>query len=152
LACKNASLSYVVRFGDKAAEQAAKAAKIKGGDTPSRPLVSKAPIGNTSLVPPALKGTNIALGSTSSPTNQKVDNKLKGTVGIEDKDVLVDPNNSDKKLRISMGLNPKCEFTLIKFFRDNLDVFIWKILDMPKILREVIKHKLSIDPSYKSIK
>jgi hypothetical protein len=73
-------------------------------------------------------------------------------VGIEDKDVLVDPNNSDKKLRISMGLNPKCEFTLINFFRDNLDVFIWKILDMPKILREVIKHKLSIDPSYKSIK
>jgi hypothetical protein len=33
-----------------------------------------------------------------------------------------------------------------------LDVFTWQISDMPEIPREVIEHKLSIDPSYKPIK
>jgi hypothetical protein len=36
-----------------------------------------------------------------------VDNKLKGTQEIEDKQVAVDPNNPDKKLRISDNLDPK---------------------------------------------
>jgi hypothetical protein len=31
-------------------------------------------------------------------------------------------------------------------------VFIWQILDIPGIPREVIEHKLDIDPSYKPIK
>jgi hypothetical protein len=33
-----------------------------------------------------------------------------------------------------------------------LDVFTWQISDMSEIPREVIEHKLSIDPSYKPIK
>jgi hypothetical protein len=33
-----------------------------------------------------------------------------------------------------------------------LDVFAWQISDMPEILREMIEHKLVIDPSYKPIK
>jgi hypothetical protein len=33
-----------------------------------------------------------------------------------------------------------------------MDVFGWKISDMPGIPREVIKHKLGIDPSFKPIK
>jgi citrate lyase gamma subunit len=41
------------------------------------------------------------------PTNQKVDNKLNGTLEIEDKQVVVDPNNSNKKLQISDNLDPK---------------------------------------------
>jgi hypothetical protein len=41
------------------------------------------------------------------PTNQKVDNKLKGTLQTEDKHVEVDPNNPDKKLRINDNLDPK---------------------------------------------
>jgi hypothetical protein len=45
-----------------------------------------------------LKDTNDASASTPVPTNQKVDNKLKGTLEIEDKQVVVDPNNPDKKL------------------------------------------------------
>jgi hypothetical protein len=45
-----------------------------------------------------LKGTNIALASTPLPADQKVDNKLKGTMETKDKEVAVDPNNLDKKL------------------------------------------------------
>jgi hypothetical protein len=65
---------------------------------------------------------------------------------------VVDSSNPDKKLRISTGLDPKYELTLVTFLRNNLDVFIWQILDMPGIPREVIEHKLGIDPSYKPVK
>jgi hypothetical protein len=54
-----------------------------------------------------LNDTNIASSSTPSPADQKADNKLKGTKGTEDKEVLVDPSNLDKKLQISDNLNPK---------------------------------------------
>jgi hypothetical protein len=41
---------------------------------------------------------------------------------------------------------------LVTFLQDNLDVFGWKISDMPRIPKEVIEHKLGIDPSFKPIK
>jgi hypothetical protein len=41
---------------------------------------------------------------------------------------------------------------LITFLWGNLNIFAWKILDMPEIPREVIEHKLRIDRSFKSIK
>jgi hypothetical protein len=108
LACENASLSHVGHFSDNATqEQAAKVAKTKGGTTPIKPSVSKPPIGNTSRAPPASNVTNIALDPTPSPTDRKADNKLKETMGIEDKEVLVDPSNPDKKLWISDNLHPK---------------------------------------------
>jgi hypothetical protein len=86
-------------------------------------LRSKPPIDNSPWVPPASKGTNIVSGSTLSLVDQKVDNKLKGIVRIEDKEVVVDPSNPNKKLQISDNLDPKYEFALINFLRDNLDVF-----------------------------
>jgi hypothetical protein len=41
---------------------------------------------------------------------------------------------------------------LITFLRKNLDVFTWQISDMPGIPREMIEHKLDIDPAFKPIK
>jgi hypothetical protein len=38
------------------------------------------------------------------------------------------------------------------FLRDNLDIFTWKISDMPRIPIKVIEYKLRIDPSFKTIK
>jgi hypothetical protein len=108
LACENASLSYVGCFEEKAAqEQAAKAAKVKGGSMPSKTSASKPPIGNSPRLLPSSKGTNIALGSTPALVDQKADNKLKGTMETKDKQVIVDPSNPDKKLWISDNLNPK---------------------------------------------
>jgi hypothetical protein len=40
---------------------------------------------------------------------------------------------------------------LITFLWENLDVFTWQISDMHRIPREVIEHKLDIDPSYKPV-
>jgi hypothetical protein len=108
LACENISLLHVDCFSEKAAqEQAAKAAKTKGDNTPIKPSASKPLIGNSPHIPPASKDTNIASSSTPAPANQKVDNKLKGTMETEDKEVVVDPNNSDKKLQINDNLDPK---------------------------------------------
>jgi hypothetical protein len=94
VACKNALLSHDGRFGEEATqEQAAKIAKMKGVSTPSKISVSKPPIGSSLRIPPASKGTNVALASIPVPTNQKVDNKLKETLETQDKQVAVDPNN-----------------------------------------------------------
>jgi hypothetical protein len=41
---------------------------------------------------------------------------------------------------------------LITFLQKNLDVFAWQISDMPGIPREVIEHRLRIDPAFKLIK
>jgi hypothetical protein len=41
---------------------------------------------------------------------------------------------------------------LVTFLLANLDVFTWQISDMPGIPREVIEHKLNIDPAFKPIK
>jgi hypothetical protein len=47
------------------------------------------------------------LALTPSSADQKADNKLKETAGTKDKEVVVDPNNPDKKLRISDNPDPK---------------------------------------------
>jgi hypothetical protein len=41
---------------------------------------------------------------------------------------------------------------LINFLQKNLDVFAWQISYMPGIPREMIEHKLGIDPAFKPIK
>jgi hypothetical protein len=70
LAYENASLSHADRFDEKTAqEQAAKAAKMKGGSTPSKILASKPLIDNSPRIPPALKDTTIASVSTPAPTD-----------------------------------------------------------------------------------
>jgi hypothetical protein len=56
----------------------------------------------------AQKGVNIASTSTQLPANQKVDNNKKGTMEDEDnKEILADPSDPDKKFKISSKLDPK---------------------------------------------
>jgi hypothetical protein len=108
LACENTSLLHASRFGEKAAqEQTTKAAKMKGGSMPTKILASKPPIDNSPQIPPASKGTTIASTSTLVLADHKADTKVKGTLGAEDKEVEVDPNNLDKKLQISDNIDPK---------------------------------------------
>jgi hypothetical protein len=70
----------------------------------------------------------------------------------DNKEVPIDPSKPDKRLWINTSLEAKLELALATFLQKNLDVFTWKISDMPGIPREVIEHKLDIDPSYKLIK
>jgi hypothetical protein len=72
--------------------------------------------------------------------------------GATDKEIQVDLTEADKKLHISTELEARKELALITFLRANLDVFAWQISDMSGIPREVIEHKLGIDPAFKPIK
>jgi hypothetical protein len=73
-------------------------AKTKGGSTPNKPSTFKPPTNNIPRAPAAQKYTYVTSASNQSSTDQKADNKLKGTAAAEDKEVLVDPSNPDKKL------------------------------------------------------
>jgi hypothetical protein len=105
LAYENAPLTHAKRFGEKEAQElAVKVDKTHRGSTPVRTADPKPPTGGT-LQPPAEKKSTF-MGSTSNQhtTDQSADDKKKGTT---DQEVAVDPNDTDKKLRLSMELDPK---------------------------------------------
>jgi hypothetical protein len=105
LSCENASLTYVERFGEKEAQElAAKVAKTHGGSTLVRIVVPKPPTGGT-LRPLAEKKSTFVGSTSHQPTiDQVVDDKKKG---VADKEVAVDPNDTEKKLRVSIELDAK---------------------------------------------
>jgi hypothetical protein len=89
VACENAGLTHAGKFGNKEAQDLTiKMAKIQQGNTPSR-----------------IATPGSAAGGTSRPAaNQLAAEDKKGAT---DKEVAVDPNNTDKKLRISTELDAK---------------------------------------------
>jgi hypothetical protein len=103
LACENATLTQVGRFDEKVAQdQAAKVAKthITSFKSPvPKPLTIDSP-----RPPSAKKGVYGASASNQQPTDQQADGKKEEA---DDKEVLVDPSNLNKKLRISTGLEVK---------------------------------------------
>jgi hypothetical protein len=121
LACENAALMHVGRFGDKEAhelaakmakthagekeaqELAAKMAKTHGGSTPVKMMMSKPPTSDTPLPPAEKKGTFVGSMSDQLATDQPTDDKKKGAT---DKDVQVDPNDIGKKLCLSAEQTP----------------------------------------------
>jgi hypothetical protein len=150
VACENAALTHARKFSNKEAQDlAAKMARIQQGNTPSRIATPGSAGGGTPRPITLKKGITM-----TSPSNQPAANQLvaEDKKGATDKEVAVDPNNTDKKLHISTELDAKYELVLITFLRENLDVFAWQISDMPGIPREVIEHKLGIDPAFKPIK
>jgi hypothetical protein len=133
----------------EAQELAANVAKAHGGSTPIRIAAPKPPAARTFRPPTEKKDTFVGSTSNQPITDQPVDDKKKGAV---DKEVVVDPNDTDKKLCLSTLLEAKLELMLITFLQENLDVFAWQISDMPGIPREVIEHRFGIDPTFKPIK
>jgi hypothetical protein len=113
LACKNATLTHIGWFGEKEAQElAVKVAKAHTGSTLVITAAPKPPADST-LRPPAEKKSTF-MGSTSNQpiVDQPVDDKKKGAA---DKEVLVDPNDTNKKLHLSTELDVKLELTLINF-------------------------------------
>jgi hypothetical protein len=66
--------------------------------------VPKPSIIDTPRTPSVKKGAYSASLFTQHPTDQSADNKKKGA---DDKEILADPSNPDKKLWISTNLDPK---------------------------------------------
>ena len=53
---------------------------------------------------------------------------------------------ADKTTKIVMTLSLEMRTRLIRFLKENLDVFAWSHEDMPGISPKVIQHKLNVDP------
>jgi hypothetical protein len=105
IACENTALTHAGKFGNKEEQDlAVKMAKIQQGNTLSRIATPGSAAGGTSRPTTLTKGITVA-----SPSNQPAANQLavEDKKGATDKEVGVDPNNTDKKLRISTELDPK---------------------------------------------
>jgi hypothetical protein len=105
LACENASLTHAGWFGEKEAHKLdAKVAKTHGGSTPVRPAAPK-PLSGGTLWPPVEKKRTFVSSTSNQPiADQPTDDKKKGAA---DKEVLVDPDDTDKKFCLSIELDTK---------------------------------------------
>ena len=56
-----------------------------------------------------------------------------------------------KTTRIGTTLSPEIRTRLIKFLKENLDVFAWSHEDMPSISPKIIQHKLNVNPERKPV-
>jgi hypothetical protein len=105
LACENTSLTHAGQFSEKEAhEWTAKMVKTHGESTPVRMVVPMPPTGGTPRPPLEKKDTFIGSTSNQSAADQSSDDKRKGDTN---KEVPVDPNNTDKKLRLNTELGTK---------------------------------------------
>jgi hypothetical protein len=105
VACENAALTHDGKFGNKEAQDlAVKMARIQQGNTPSRIATPESAARGTPRPITSKKGITMASHSNQTTANQLATEDKKGAI---DKEVAVDPNNTDKKLRISTELDAK---------------------------------------------
>ena len=67
-------------------------------------------------------------------------------------DISLDEDDPIKSTRIEVDLERKVKKYLIRFLRENIDVFAWSHEDMPSIDPSVITHRLNIYPSSKPVR
>jgi hypothetical protein len=67
----------------------------------------------------------------------------------ETKRVSLDPRVPDKTVMISQDLASSEEIELLSFLDRNNDVFVWKTSDLTGVSRDIIEHKLQVDPFMK---
>jgi hypothetical protein len=77
--------------------------------------------------------------SASCPTEPECDTKR----------VPLDPRVPDKAVRISQDLTTYEETELLSFLDKNNDVFTWRTSDLTGVSRDIIEHKLQVNPSAK---
>ena len=58
---------------------------------------------------------------------------------------------ANKTTKIGTTLSLEMRTRLIKFLKENLDVFTWSHKDMPGVFLEVIQHKLNVNPKRKPV-
>ena len=67
-------------------------------------------------------------------------------------DIPLDEDDSGKSTRIGVDLEGKIKKDLIRFLRENIDVFAWSHEDMPGIDPSVITHYLNVYPYSKPVR
>jgi hypothetical protein len=105
LACENAMLIHVGRFGENEAQElVAKVAKAHGGSTLIRTTTPKPPAASTHRPPVEKKSTFMGSTSNQQIVDQPVDDKKNGAA---DKEVAVDLDDMNKKLCLGTELEAK---------------------------------------------
>jgi hypothetical protein len=105
LACENTALTHTGRFSENEAQElATKVAKAHGGSTPIRTTAPKPPAVGTHRPPIEKKSTFVGSTSNQPIIDKSVDDKKKGDA---DKKVAIDPDDMNKKLRLSTDLEAK---------------------------------------------
>jgi len=67
----------------------------------------------------------------------------------EVKKVPLDVHLPDKMMTINATLEPEEEKELLEFLRKNQDVFAWSANDLREVSRDIIEHRLDINPNIK---
>jgi hypothetical protein len=62
------------------------------------------------------------------------------------KRVLLDPRVLDKTVMISQDITAREAIELLSFLDKNNDVFAWRTSDLTKVSRDIIEHKLQVNP------
>jgi hypothetical protein len=65
------------------------------------------------------------------------------------KRVALDPRVPDKSVCIGTKMSPQGQAELLQFLDKNIDVFTWSTSDLVGVSREVIEHKLQVNPHVK---
>ena len=65
--------------------------------------------------------------------------------------ISLDEENPEKSTRIGADLEEKIKKDLIRFLRENIDVFAWSHEDMPGINPSIITHRMNVYPSSKPV-
>jgi hypothetical protein len=105
VACENATLTNTERFSEKKEQELTmKVAKAHGGRTPIRTGISKPLAVETHRPPPEKKNTFLGTTSNQPSADQTMDDKKKEAA---DKEVAVDPDDTNKKLRLGIELEAK---------------------------------------------
>ena len=82
---------------------------------------------------------------------------------IEKRKILVKPSKEldtielkdghpKKTTKIGANLPPKMKESLVRFLKNNKDVFAWSHKDMPGIDSSIISHKLNVNPTLPPVK
>ena len=56
-----------------------------------------------------------------------------------------------KITKVGTSLDPSTKEEIVKFLKENLDVFAWSHEDMPCISRDIIQHQLNVNPERKLV-
>jgi hypothetical protein len=62
------------------------------------------------------------------------------------KRVLLDPRVLDKTVMISQDITAREAIELLSFLDKNNDVFAWRTSDLTGVSRDIIEHKLQVNP------
>ncbi len=65
---------------------------------------------------------------------------------------MLDNEKPEKTTNIGTMMDGRMRKTIIKFLKNNIDVFAWTHEDMPGIDPSIISHKLNVDTSMRPIK